>query len=781
MDKIDPYDLCPCGTGKKFKWCCLAGEPFIERAQRQLAQDKPRAALKALDEGAKAHPKNAWLQIERSGVLLRSGQHAEAAQALEEALRVMPEAFTALVLQVRILAETQGAHTAAARMQGMLEADWNQKTDDESTTIRQRYASLMVDVGESLVRSQEIVAGLAHLRWAVAHGVPETAARATEAIDSVMASARISPWLKREYSLEQGPTRGSDPRLEKFRSALTMARDGLWTRAATDFSDVAEQDLSLQPMALWNAGLCLLWSGQSQTAVESLRRTIARKSPDDEAVIDLEVLCQLQGSFEQSDLIDLVHLSWPIQHRAALLTTLQRHDRFQELRTSESNERDPSAPRLFTIVEPVVSASALSVHTALEDVPQDVAALVVTDERCVLEAVDDSRLESWCAAITQVAGESLSSDPPSREIVGARSRFLLALENRLVLPAGVGPEVVAALELRFRKKQVRTYWPETPSPHLGGLSPRAAAEKADHRVALRAAYRLFRHTHFGFDDLLPALDALRDQLKLPIEPPITLTAQTDLSTIPVTQLDRIRLDPPPINAKLGELFLHSARSGHITLALRTARLLADRPEVFTEGHAAPYPVFGLLAQEALREAKPQEALAWVERGRQSGSGQTSESVPERWDMLELRIRAQSESPTQWVPYLQSLIMRSGSGESRTETTVAPLLTQTLIQLGLIQVTTAPEDPQRRLLDTRPLQALLSRFGTPESGGDGLIDVQAGGGTDPASSIWTPGRAAAAQSGGAIWTPGRDAGPTTTPETKTDNSADPGRPSKIIMP
>ena len=32
---LDQYDPCPCGSGKKFKWCCLPIHVEIDRAYRQ--------------------------------------------------------------------------------------------------------------------------------------------------------------------------------------------------------------------------------------------------------------------------------------------------------------------------------------------------------------------------------------------------------------------------------------------------------------------------------------------------------------------------------------------------------------------------------------------------------------------------------------------------------------------------------------------------------------------------------------------------------------------------
>src|SRR5438876_6073637 len=50
-----PFDLyapCPCGSGKKFKWCCQPIHVEIDRAFQQDAQGQHEAALRIMDEVA---------------------------------------------------------------------------------------------------------------------------------------------------------------------------------------------------------------------------------------------------------------------------------------------------------------------------------------------------------------------------------------------------------------------------------------------------------------------------------------------------------------------------------------------------------------------------------------------------------------------------------------------------------------------------------------------------------------------------------------------------------
>src|ERR1700722_7446734 len=83
---LDSYAPCPCGSGKKFKWCCEPIYADINRAFEQEEQGQHETALRILDEVVAKNPGNpeAW------------GQKATplyARQQLEEADTTLQKAF----------------------------------------------------------------------------------------------------------------------------------------------------------------------------------------------------------------------------------------------------------------------------------------------------------------------------------------------------------------------------------------------------------------------------------------------------------------------------------------------------------------------------------------------------------------------------------------------------------------------------------------------------------------------------------------------------------------
>ena len=56
---IDPYASCPCGSGKKFKWCCQDIHSEIDQAFQQHNDGQHEAALQTMEAVVGQHPDNA--------------------------------------------------------------------------------------------------------------------------------------------------------------------------------------------------------------------------------------------------------------------------------------------------------------------------------------------------------------------------------------------------------------------------------------------------------------------------------------------------------------------------------------------------------------------------------------------------------------------------------------------------------------------------------------------------------------------------------------------------
>ena len=73
---LDVYAPCPCGSGKKLKFCCPNLAEDMERVSRQMESNQPRQALQQLEVLDRRHPNNAWVVTTRALVQIEIGEAA---------------------------------------------------------------------------------------------------------------------------------------------------------------------------------------------------------------------------------------------------------------------------------------------------------------------------------------------------------------------------------------------------------------------------------------------------------------------------------------------------------------------------------------------------------------------------------------------------------------------------------------------------------------------------------------------------------------------------------
>src|SRR5262249_50741267 len=88
---IDAYASCPCGSGKKFKWCCQPIADQIDKAFGQQNDGQHEAALRTIDELTQAHPGNPEAWGRKAQLLHLNGKTDEAEEALQKAFSINPD------------------------------------------------------------------------------------------------------------------------------------------------------------------------------------------------------------------------------------------------------------------------------------------------------------------------------------------------------------------------------------------------------------------------------------------------------------------------------------------------------------------------------------------------------------------------------------------------------------------------------------------------------------------------------------------------------------------
>src|SRR5947208_444463 len=92
---LDPYSTCPCGSGKKFKWCCAPYFPTVEKAFEQENEGEMIGALLLYRKAAEAYDLEAHEQLASTYIKIYQGESmlnrpVAARAALERAAHFVP-------------------------------------------------------------------------------------------------------------------------------------------------------------------------------------------------------------------------------------------------------------------------------------------------------------------------------------------------------------------------------------------------------------------------------------------------------------------------------------------------------------------------------------------------------------------------------------------------------------------------------------------------------------------------------------------------------------------
>ena len=153
---VQPYDPCPCGSEKKFKWCCQKVAKYAERAEQLLEKGQIAAASLAIDEGLAVDPENVWLRVMKVNVLLVTHDHDAAQALIRQVLENHPGHRGVLLLRFQDELGHGLAEEAVATIQEVIDATQHGKMAE--------LIPWMTLLGRALAELNEVFPALAYLR-----------------------------------------------------------------------------------------------------------------------------------------------------------------------------------------------------------------------------------------------------------------------------------------------------------------------------------------------------------------------------------------------------------------------------------------------------------------------------------------------------------------------------------------------------------------------------------------------------------------------------------------
>lgn len=294
---LDPYVSCPCGSGKKFKWCCAAYFTSVEKAFEQERLGQHEAALATIQGLTAAHPENpavwgyfAQFLYNAAGAATSedaAGKLVERAEeALSEALKRNPNFGMAHFLR-GMFRQNEGELIGALML-------FRKAADAYDPEAVDQLAHVYELIFRNELMLNRPVAARAALERAVKYQPADAEAKAH--FDALFgAESRLPECARKAYAFR--------PTAKKVPDSAATGRFGDARKAFDELTAATPGD----PAAWFNLGLVCAWTGDQAKAAEALAKSVELETDDhraEEAAALLEVVRCAQGMENDSDYLE---------------------------------------------------------------------------------------------------------------------------------------------------------------------------------------------------------------------------------------------------------------------------------------------------------------------------------------------------------------------------------------------------------------------------------------------------------------------------------------------
>ncbi|MCA9237840.1 MAG: SEC-C domain-containing protein [Planctomycetales bacterium] len=712
---VNPYAPCPCGSGKKLKFCCSDLVHEIEKIDKLIHADQPRAALARCEQLLAKTPDRASL-LDLAAMLKLSLEDIDGAAVLvQQFLQAHPESPTAHAQAALLAAAQEDAPAALDQLQTALELCGHE--------MPQRVLEAIGAVGHALLLAGDIVAARAYLLL-YAGISPDDDNQAIELLLRLNMQSGLPLLLREPLNLVQDLENADKATTDSFAEAVQLGQRGLWRRAAEAFAQLRRAVGPLPPV-VFNLALCRGWCADKEAFAAGMHEFAALAGtqdgvPHDDAV-EAEALAQLVAPGEGGALIETVCLSYPAADADVVAERLASDKRVESYpvdpETFEPNEETPPRNTYLLLDRP---APESGVDIAIDRVPNVLGFVSLYGKRTDRSAMvklttDNDQLFSVVTSLlAEIVGDAIGGEE-SRDVLAEKPASEESLSWRWRLPDDTPPAHRRELLAERRRRAILEDWIEAPQAALGGVAPQAAAEKTELKIPLAAAVLIIEQAAVNPRERSLFVE-LREKLKLPAAEQIDPDT-VDLDMLPLVRIPRLelaKLDPDQLSRLVDRCTLGGAAIA--TVAVSCELLSRDVP--FDSKRRA--------FQQIIRtESDPDEALVWLGKAKEQAT--TAGEALGEWLLMELQVQLERADAEGIQATLREIADREQS-----EPEVAQAAYQLLYRMGLVKPpgTGGTASMGESRLDAPAAAASGSKLWTPDS------DV-AGGGETAERAIWTP--------------------------------------------
>lgn len=651
---LDVYAPCPCGSGKKLKFCCHAVAGEMGRIDRLRTNNQPRMALQALDQLDKLHPDTPWIVTNRAAMLLDLGDYTPAVELLNSFLETHPEHSFAAALHATGMLMSAGYQAAKPSIQRALQRS--------SKSFPEMMGNLMVGVAALMHAEKRFLAARQYLVLAMRLCPEEDRQQIFLRLLEFDSNGEIPYPLRSVHDLLD--YQGTEEREKEARKARRLSDLGCWELAARLFTKLADQEPE-NPVLWQNAGFCRAWDGDEVRAAHALHKASALHT-DFETAVECETIAQLLDLNMTTDQVKYRRAVFHVTRIAKLLSLLDEQERLARLPVSRDTQEQEAAPpvAVYQLLDrPLPSASEARVLTR-ETVPVVLAQITIfaADDRTREPAevsfvgVDGEQFEDALKSLREWSGSTLepldsADDDEDLAIIDTIPREYSWIQQRWYFSNHT--PVIRQREMAAEKWKefLADIWPTSALSGLGGKTPVEAADIPEMKVAATATLYVLDafcdQNNYQLDT-----QPIADRLGIAVLPAVEVTETTPLNTFTAMQLHRLPVE------NLSDVQLTSALNRallirHDAFLYQILREVLNRPTCTQQIDLNR--VYLTLSELAQNHFDLPQALEWIAKAREHGA-QTDQSIQDelKWLIRELVLRLEDPSDEEIKPLSQLL-------------------------------------------------------------------------------------------------------------------------------
>ncbi|MFM7072591.1 MAG: hypothetical protein ACKO38_12450 [Planctomycetota bacterium] len=604
---LDHYAYCPCGSGKKIKFCCsndLLSE--MDRVARLVDSKQLNAAVDQLNNLMSFKGRRPALLATKCQIQMASGDMDGANLTVSEWLQRDPRNLAAL-------AAASSVCTMRGDLAGAIERF--SRAFEYAETFDAAAVSLLHAIrliARLMAENQDTFGTLAYASLAATYErlmeTPEEQAIASDMVRAVQQSPKIPPIAKQLFSPRKCPE--TVVWRDDFQAAFNLITKGAIWKACEAFEALASRFPS-QPSILWNLAVLRLQLGNPHISSLAWRAFAALPTvPADEAIEALMIAEFIEP--RNPDMVDYLTQEFPLTETDRVTERMLSDRRFISVRDEieEWEAEDGPPPKAAFIVCDRV-ARDIAVPRTMDEVPVVLGRIYVfgrqTDRaaRIELSTHDSDQLPViLLATLRDVCGEALGAAEPAKTYAKLPLLSVLRSPSFLgVAPTADDPEGQAIDQSLFPREKVRRnlldVWTSTPLKALDGKTPRDAANDSTLRVRLTAIIGLAEQESAS-DEQSQLFDEVRERIGLSPEPRFS-GPELDLESIPLYRFRRVDVDSLD-DKTLCELLFKASRYSINDVKQSAATAVLARPSL--QGNTAR-----LVAVDAMIKASKSMAEA----------------------------------------------------------------------------------------------------------------------------------------------------------------------------